>query len=45
VEVSVKAENSLTIADANQVLFDAAIDALQEVCELDREALRRCLVS
>jgi hypothetical protein len=45
VEVTAQANSDLTIAEANPALLDAAIEALSGVCKLDREVLRRSLVS
>jgi hypothetical protein len=45
VEVTAEASSDLTIAEANPILLDAAVEVLSCVCRLDREVLRRSLVS
>jgi hypothetical protein len=44
VDITTEANTNLTIAEANPTLLDAAVDALSDVCKLDREVLHRSLV-
>jgi hypothetical protein len=45
VEVCIEVKEEASLADAHSMLLDAALDSLRAVCELDREVLRRSIVS